>query len=350
MAPIAPNIGSSDERNPMDASLMRRPAIPREYYEPTLRQGVVFFLVTACWVILPGVLAVTIAKSDWALWAKVAACLPLIALAANGFHLVGWFAHEGIHLSLAKNRYVSIVIGILVSGVSLFPAMGYGITHWNHHRFTNQESDPDASIYPRHRTFWARFFLARLTANRGYIRNCAALALGKPLDKGYRLPFTDPEQRLFAALTLANMGLWLGIYAAMTYLDPVAGAVGVIAPLALTIPLSGLRIYLEHNGTGAGVFRDTRSYVSPFYTFLLYGNNMHLEHHLYPKVPCYNLAKVHAYLRNQGYYEQWGSHIATGILEPLRFVGSRYQYPSPRLSDLPADPFQAGYPPMGGCP
>jgi beta-carotene hydroxylase len=325
----------------MDAALMKRPAIPREYYEPTGWQGVVFFVFTACWILVPGLAAIMVAKSDWALWARVAVCAPLVVLASHGFHLVGWFAHEGIHLSLAKNRYVSIVIGILVSGISLFPAMGYGITHWNHHRFTNQESDPDARIYPRHRTFWRRFFLARLTANRGYVHNCVALVLGKPLDKGYRLPFTDTEQRLLAALTLANMGLWCVLYAGLTWIDPVAGALGAIVPLLISIPVTGLRIYLEHNGTDAGVFRDTRSYVAPFYTFLLHGNNMHLEHHLYPKVPCYNLPKVHAFLREQGCYRLWGSHIVPGIVAPLRYVGGRYQYPGPRLADLPADPFQA---------
>jgi len=328
----------------MVPSIMQRPAIPREYYEPTLAQGVVFFLFTIAWVLVPGILAIVIAKSAWALWLKVVLCAPLVVLASHGFHLVGWFAHEGIHLSLAKNKYASVVIGILVSGISLFPAMGYGITHWNHHRYTNQDSDPDTKIYPRHRTFWRRFFLARLTANRGYITNSLALLLGLPLDKGYRLPFTDQEQRLLAGLTLASMGSWLGIYAAIAYVDPVVGLLGVILPLIASIPLTGLRIYLEHNGTGAGVFRDTRSYSSPFYTFLMHGNNMHLEHHLYPKVPCYNLAKVHAYLSAQGHYERWGSHIATGILAPLRFVGSQYQYPTARLADLTADPFRTEAP------
>ena len=140
----------------MDAFLMQRPAIPREYYEPTLRQGTVFFLFTAALILIPGSAAVLVAKSQCALWLKAVLCLPLIVLASQGFHMVGWFAHEGIHLSLAKNKYVSMLTGILVSGVSLFPAMGYGITHWNHHRYTNQESDPDTKIYPQHRTFWRR--------------------------------------------------------------------------------------------------------------------------------------------------------------------------------------------------
>jgi len=328
----------------MDASLIQRPAIPREYYDPSVPQAVAFFLFSVTFIVVPGSFAIMIAKADLALWLQIVLCAPLVVLASHGFHLIGWFAHEGIHLALAKNKHASMVVGILVSGISLFPALGYGITHWNHHRYTNQDSDPDTGIYPRHRTFWSRFFLARITANRGYIKNTVALALGRPLDKGYRLPFTDTEQRSFAALTLFNMMLWGGAYAALTYVDPVAGLLGAILPLMVSIPLTGLRIYLEHNGTGAGIFRDTRSYVSPFYTFLMHGNNMHLEHHLYPKVPCYNLPKVHRYLKSQGHYARWGSHIVPGIVAPLRFVGSRYQYPSPRLADLPADPFRIEVP------
>lgn len=324
----------------MDASFMQRPAIPREYYEPRLGWAIVFFLFSIGFILVPGYLGVVIAKSDLALWLKAILCLPCVVLASHGYHLVGWFAHEGIHLSLAKKKYLSIELGILVSGISLFPAMGYGITHWNHHRYTNQESDPDTRIYPKHRTFWSRFFLARLTANRGYFKHTLSLALGRPLDKGYRLPFTDGEQRFFATLTLLSIGLWAGIYAAILYADPVVGLLGVILPMMVSIPATGLRIYLEHNGTGAGVLRDTRSYVSPFYTFLMFGNNMHLEHHLYPKVPCYHLAKVHRHLLGQGYYQRWGSHITPGVLAPLRFVGSRYQYPSPKTSDLKADPFE----------
>jgi fatty acid desaturase len=322
------------------ASLMQRPALPRAYYEPTLWQGIAFFLFTAAWIVIPGGLAIAAAKAPWALWAKVAICLPLVVLGSHGFHLVGWFAHEGIHLSLAKNKHASMVIGVLVSGISLFPAMGYGLTHWNHHRYTNQESDPDTRIYPRYRTFWTRFFFGRLTANRGYIRNCVALVFGRGVGMNYRLPFTDGEQRFFAALTLANMATWLCIYAALTWIDPVASVLGAILPLLISIPVTGLRIYLEHNGTGAGVFRDTRSYVAPLYTFLMHGNNMHLEHHMYPKVPCYNLPKVHRFLRDQGHYARWGSPIETGIVAPWRFVGSAYQYPTPRHADLAADPFQ----------
>jgi len=324
----------------MDATLMQRPAIPREYYDPSVTKAVAFFLFSAAFIALPGYGAVAVAKSDLAVWLKVALCVPLVVLASHGFHLIGWFAHEGIHLTLARDKRASMVIGILVSGIALFPAMGYGITHWNHHRYTNQDSDPDTDIYPRHRTFWSRFFLARVSANRGYIKNAWSLALARPLAKGYRLPFSDAEQRFFAILTLLNMVLWSGIYAAITYVDPIAGLLAAILPLIVSIPLTGLRIYLEHNGTGAGVFRDTRSYVSPFYTFLMFGNNMHLEHHLYPKVPCYNLANVHRYLSRQGHYERWGSHIVPGIVAPLRFVGSRYQYPSSTLADLQTDPFR----------
>ena len=324
----------------MDAASMQRPAIPRQYYEPNLAMALVYFAFSASFIVLPGYASVAITKSALDVWLKVALCLPLIVIAGHGFHLFGWFAHEGIHLSLAKDKYLSMTVGILISGITLFPAMGYGITHWNHHRYTNQDSDPDTKIYPKYRTFWGRFFLARLTANRGYMRNSILLALGKLPNKGYTLPFTDAEQRRFAILTLFSLVAWMSGYLFLTYLDPVAGVVGVFLPILTSIPFTGLRIYLEHNGTDNGVFRDTRTYSSRFYTFLMFGNNLHLEHHLYPRVPCYHLAKVHRYLRDNGYYDKWRSHIVGGIVEPLRYVGSDYQYPDPQGRDLVMDPFR----------
>ena len=33
------------------------------------------------------------------------------------------------------------------------------------------------------------------------------------------------------------------------------------------------------------------------------GTNFHLEHHLYPRVPCWRLPALHRWLKEQGVYE-----------------------------------------------
>lgn len=323
----------------MDHRDFKRPPLPAHWYRPTIVGFVSYTLFSLIWLPLFGCATMAVLRSDMPLWARLPLAVPCIVLAGHGFHILGFYAHDGVHLSLVRNKYWSMLIGCFGGGIALFPLLGYGVTHWNHHRFTNQVSDPDTTVYPRHTTFWARFFMGRATANRGYIRNTVRIAMNAPLEQGCRIPFTPWWTRFFAIFTLLCMGFWLAVYVAIAATYPAVFVACVLMPFLSAAPITGLRIYLEHNGTGAGIFRDTRSYVSPLWTALMFGNNYHLEHHLYPTVPAYHLARVHRLLRSQRIYDRTGAHIVRGFFAPLRYVLSAYQYPSALIPDLEADPF-----------
>ena len=319
---------------------MKRPAIPRTWYRPTVMGFLSYLIFSIAWLPVFGFVSLRIWQSEMPIWAKVILLVPSVVLTGHGFHMIGWFAHDGIHLSLIRNKYWSALVGCSTGGIALFPTVGYGVTHWNHHRFTNQDSDPDARIYPRYKTFWKRFLLGRVTANRGYFYNTLCLAFDRPLDKGYRMPFTDRWVRILAIVTLASVVLWLAFYLVIAVVAPTYFVLGLFLPYLTAIPATGLRIYLEHNGTGAGIFRDTRTYSSPLWTMIMFGNNLHLEHHLYPTVPAYHLPKVHRFLVDSGIYEEHGAHIVGGFFKPLRYLGSKYQYPPALLANLEGDPFR----------
>jgi fatty acid desaturase len=319
---------------------MTRPRLPRPLYQPSV-SGAAAFILTGVGTFLGfGLLASWVAGMHAPLWLRILLVPPLLLGAQQGAHLLGWVGHEGIHLSLHRNRYVSIVIGCFVSAMSGFLAMGYGISHWNHHRFTNQASDPDVAIYPRLTRFWSRFFLARALAQRGYTRAIVTLALGRPVPFAYRFPFSLRAQQALAALNLGFLAFWLAVYGALAIRAPVTALVAIGLPLLLVIPFSGLRIYVEHAGTGLGIFRDSRSYVSPLYTVLFFGNNHHLEHHLYPTVPCYRLPAVHRLLESQGCYDRWGSPVDATVLGPVAHTTAASPYPGPLGRDRPDDPFR----------
>ncbi len=319
---------------------MKRPALPRAWYRPTVVGFTSYLLYAGLLLPVFGFASTWILASGLPVPVKVVLLVPSIVLAGHGFHMLGWFAHEGVHLSLLPNKYISTLVGCFVGGIALFPTYGYGVTHWTHHRFTNQESDPDTLIYSRYRTFWARFFMGRVVANRGYFRNTLLAACGRPLPKSYHMPFRPAWARFYAVFTLVCVAAWLAIYVTVAVVAPTYFLVGLLLPYLSAIPSSGLRIYLEHNGTGAGIFRDTRSYVARFWSIVMFGNNFHLEHHLYPTVPAYHLSRVYRLLQSRGLYERHGAHVAHGVLEPLRYLSERYQYPKPLLDDLEADPFQ----------
>lgn len=75
-----------------------------------------------------------------------------------------------------------------------------------------------------------------------------------------------------------------------------------IAPLLATVMITGLNPYQEHAGTGTAHDTKARSRTSLLFTALMLGTNYHLEHHLYPRVPCWRLPALHRWLANTDWY------------------------------------------------
>ena len=323
----------------MDRAHDRRLTLPRSLYEPSLAHVT---LLIACGVGLflgAGLTAAWVTTLELSLWLRLPALVPLLCVSAHGVQLLEWIGHEGIHLLLHRNRYLSVVIGSFFAAMTGFSAVGYGVAHWNHHRFTNQASDPDAQIYSRFRTFWSRLSYARAAVGRAHLANMLRLALGKPLDLGYAMPFTRGWQRGFAWMNLAFLALWLATYVILGVSHGPLVLCAIVVPVVLGMQLSSLRAYVEHAGTGLGAFRDTRSYVARPYAWLLFGNNYHLEHHLYPGIPCYRLAEVHRLLEASGCFARFDSPIEAGLRAPFAHMTSVSQYSSPAFGDLSDDPF-----------
>lgn len=304
-----------------------RPSIPRQFMEPNALWVAALVAYASFLFFGFGYASYLVAASELAYWQKAPMVLVTIFLASGGLHLFGWAAHEGIHLALARNKTVSIALGSFLGSILLFPAIGFGLSHWPHHRFTNEEDDPDTRLQAQHRSFARRFFIARVVANRAYFKNTFDNLFGRPMPETFRLPFPKARLRQLNLFSLVCMVFWLTVYISITMLNPLYGLMAFILPYTAMIPITGLRVYVEHAGTGRGMLNNARTYSSPFYTALLFGNNYHLEHHLYPKVPCYNLPRLHRHLHDIGFYPATGATISNGILEPLKFTRSRHPYP-----------------------
>jgi fatty acid desaturase len=309
---------------------INRPALPAEFLRPEPMWVLLNFAYSFALYFGGGYLTYAAAVSTWPLALKIPAVIVLALIASNGLHLLGWLAHEGIHLSMVKNHTANMLLGAFAGSVLFFPSVGLGISHWPHHIFTNQARDPDTALQCKQQTFWSRLLWARVVGNRQYMINAIDVLLQRPLDKTYRLPFSARTLSLFSAAGFGFMLLWLSFYIAVGTVNPTYAICAFLLPYLLLIPTTGIRPYIEHGGLETGEFQDARSYTSPFYTVLLFGNNYHLEHHLYPSVPCYKLPKVHSRLAAEGYYERFNSPIVSGVVAPLRYVSKRYPYPDTR--------------------
>jgi len=314
---------------------IKRPRIPRELHGPRPWMTLALLLHATALFLLPaaGAALAVSAPLHPALRALLAA--PLAILAGQGLHQLAFAGHEGFHLNLHRDKYVSAVLGILFSSLAAtYLVVGYFLTHWEHHRFTNQPQDPDCQFYAPLHGFWRRLLLSRARSTQRYREHTFLLALGRPPPTGVTGPFCLGDLKWLARLNLLISFGFTGIYGVFILLAPLPGLVAIVVPHLMAYGISGLRTYVEHAGTGVGPFRNARSYTSPLFTALCVGNNYHLEHHLYPNVPCYHLPRVHRYLRDQGVYAPGESLVEPRLSGVLPYLTSRAAYPG----GIPAHP------------
>ncbi|HEY3699552.1 MAG TPA: fatty acid desaturase [Spongiibacteraceae bacterium] len=312
----------------MNDSSLKKPALPVKYRQISWLGSSAFCLYSYVWFFLFGYLAYLVAQSQLILSAKIVLVTLLVFMSGNGLHLLGWAAHEGAHFVLVADKRTNLLLGSFLGAALFFPTIGFGLSHWAHHRFTNSAKDPDTAIHTKYQTFWKRLLFARVHANRQYFKNMFSLYREGELNPDFITPFSKRELRKLANINVAFMALWALAYIAAAIINPQFALFAMILPLLTVAPTSGLRLYIEHTATGQGVFKDSRTYSSPFFSVLLFGNNYHLEHHLYPTAPCYRLPQIHHFLKSNGYLEECGDTVVRGFIPALKYTNSNHAYPT----------------------
>ncbi len=223
-------------------------------------------------------------------WVK----LPLWLLAGQAVMGLIQLDHDAWHDTLFARPWQNRLFGNLLSllvGIAYEPMRH---DHLAHHRWNRTEKDPDAYNAGRRTVgLWVLFY--------------ATVLLGIPLSILY-FNVLYPLQH-FDAARLRRHGLVLLGYGAFYTLlfwllarhGLVGGAVECwLLPVLVASPFNGLKSIADHH---ANVWRGDRFHTATtvrstrLVTFLWNGLNHHLDHHLYPRVPGYNLARLHTHLR-----------------------------------------------------
>ncbi len=317
---------------------MQRPKLPADWYQPSPWWTAALLLYAPLLVIVPGLLAreALLELGPWPLAAI--AILPCTIIGGYGFQLMGFIGHEGLHLSLFKNKFWSAGVGLFyASSVVSYFEMGFAAQHWTHHRFTNQNSDPDIRMVAHLNTWWKRLLFARLTYNWEYVKTTCRLASGGKWPFAYRMPFQKPAIIWLARLNLLLALPWLALYGLITVADPLTALVCVVLPMLAALLISSCQTFLDHAGAGNEPYRDAWSRTSPLMSAVYFGANYHLEHHLYPGVPCYKLHRVHLLLRESGVLERERAHVQSSFLRAYGAVGATYECGA---VDFDFDPFE----------
>jgi fatty acid desaturase len=274
--------------------------------------------------------------SGWAaLW--VLPALLVMAITQHGLFIL---AHESAHYRLFTHRGWNDRVGRLMGMAAGISMCTYRVTHRLHHNHLYGPQDPDTALhggYPRGVAYlWKKLAVDITGVNAwktfAYFFGSPAIndetqTASRPLDDTSPQLRADARQDrwgvvafhvlvpllLWATLgpwaMLAFMGLWW--LPMITFLQPILRVRAICEHGAVSdtsSPLTAARSNRTHGSLGNWVGR-----------FLLFPHhvNYHLEHHLYPAVPHYNLPALHRALAEKGALQ--GAEVRN-ISESLKLV------------------------------
>ena len=212
----------------------------------------------------------------------------LIACCVNGLPIL---MHEACHSLLTKNLTFNRWLGFLCGLPGFLSVSAYRSIHMAHHGHIKTAEDPDniensaKKPFPLVIVYYVVLFVGI------YIYLFTVPVVG----------FQKASKQLRKNI-LVEYALLILFFGAVFCLAPFNTVLQLwIIPLLIAGQLSNIRGLAEHGlTTGGNEFTDTRTVISSrFVRFMMCNLNYHVEHHLFPGVPWYNLPKVHALLQDE---------------------------------------------------
>jgi fatty acid desaturase len=214
--------------------------------------------------------------------------IALAAAALNAFYLL---SHEGHHGLLFRDRVLNHAANVALCVPLLHSPSAYRVLHSLHHRYLGGPGDPD-----EYRNYTGK---AAVRWALQWVRLTMGTLVYMPLIPVVAWRRANAVERRHIAIEYAGMiGIWLVVFATIplsvllqTWLIP-----GIVVGY-----ISAVRALAQHALTDAHdpllASRSVRS--NALVSFLLLNENYHLEHHLFPEIPSYNLPRLRAVIRSR---------------------------------------------------
>ncbi|MDB6111922.1 MAG: fatty acid desaturase [Pedosphaera sp.] len=217
--------------------------------------------------------------------------LPLYLLAAASLHGISLFTHEGVHGTLSHRAWWNRALSIACAQPVLQNYSAYKVLHLKHHHHLGQEGDPDHYANYTHWT-WLEFAMHWGRLIIGYPAYIVAIPI-----LGYRQGTASARRWILFEVCLLTL-LVAGAILLFPWLLLLHGWVIPMLVINTLVNIRGMsqHTFLEHQSDPV---LGTRSILTnPVTAFFMCNENYHLEHHLYPGVPWYNLPQLHQKLRD----------------------------------------------------
>ena len=250
----------------------------------------------------------------WSPWIIVSAII-VIATQQHGLFIIG---HDAAHYRLFGSRFWNEGVGRLSASLVGLSMPTYRVVHRLHHNHLYEKSDPDIALhggYPRGKLYLVKKLLLDLSAVNAW--KTYAYFFGAPAINDHSGKHNRPLDDTAPALRrAARRDRWL-VVALQFALLVTAALTGTLVPYlllwvvpALTVlqPILRLRAICEHGAVVdySSPLTAARTNIGPgWLMWLLFPHhvNYHLEHHIYPSIPHYNLPDCHREMAAAGVLE-----------------------------------------------
>jgi fatty acid desaturase len=253
----------------------------------------------------------------------------LVALFVIGARQLGFavLMHEAAHRSLLKNRALNDLVGNWLCAYPVWSdTKPYRPYHLQHHAKNWTFEDPDLALaqpFPITKDSFARKVWRDLSGQTGWKRLKATVRRDLGLSRGRVKRNFDAGLEAFHGVVITN-AILLGL---LTFAGhPALYLLWIAAWLTTYSLVMRIRSIAEHAMIPDPVdeMNNTRTTVARWWERLLIAPNcvnFHLEHHLLPTVPHYNLRRMHRMLRERGALDQ--ACVTRGYPAVLRLAASQ---------------------------
>ena len=256
-----------------------------------------------------------------------------VLLIGGRMHAFAALIHEFAHYRFIANKSASDWIGDIVLAWPLGASIdAYRRNHASHHRYTNTELDPDWAIklgvkhfsFPQKWTYALSNVVGYLLAVNSIRDMKSALTrLNKDQDKVprvYKIMRLSFYVVVIALITV--LGIWKGFF--LYWVVPFFTSFPLLLYFRSVSEHFGSMDYDHQLGSTRTVYPYLweRAFMAPHNAYY------HLDHHLYPSVPFYNLPQLHALLLTNEQFRQ-DAHLtrgySTGVVRECLFPNKNQQ-------------------------
>jgi fatty acid desaturase len=230
---------------------------------------------------------------------------------------LGGLMHDAAHYRAYASRSLNDFVGELLALPTSASMAGYRNTHFAHHRELNSAADPDWQRNVGLKEF--EFPARRTSVLLHFFQYLTGLKIGAALGGFHK----NKETRdIPAAIARARLVFFLGLIAASIALGfwKILLLYWIVPLLTVFLAIRYLRNVAEHYAVEhEHVLNESRTVLAPVWELWLiapWGLNYHLEHHLFPGVPCFRLGELHRMLMTREPYPQI-AHITHGYFSGL---------------------------------